>query len=246
MRKFEKENIPRHIAFVMDGNGRWAKERGLPRTAGHREGIERVREMVSACKELGVGVVTFFAFSSENWSRPKIEVQMLLRYLDNFLDREIEKLRKNNIRFMVIGREDPIPGYLQKKLKEAINKTSSNTGLVVVLALNYGSKQEIVDAVVAFSQALAKGEASIDGLDADTFGRYLYTAGLPDPDLLIRTSGESRLSNFLLWQLSYAELYFPKKYWPDFKKDDLKKAIAEYQKRERRFGRVTDGHQKNN
>ncbi|MBM3249370.1 MAG: isoprenyl transferase [Candidatus Omnitrophica bacterium] len=241
-----QNNIPKHIAIIMDGNGRWAKERGLPRTAGHREGVERVREAVSACRELGVGVVTFFAFSSENWSRPKAEVQMLLRYLDTFLGREIEKLHKDNIRFKVIGRQDPIPGYLQKKLKEAQDKTRNNTGLTVVLALNYGSKQEIVDAIKSFVRDLGTGEASIDGLDTDTFSRYLYTSGLPDPDLLIRTSGESRLSNFLLWQLSYAELYFPKKYWPDFKKDDLKKAVAEYQKRDRRFGKINDGHQKNN
>lgn len=242
----DKNNIPKHIAIIMDGNGRWAKEKGLPRTAGHREGIKRLKEIVSACKELGVSVVTFFAFSSENWSRPKKEVGMLLGYLNNFLEREIKELDKNNIRFMVIGRGEPIPASLQKKLKEAQNKTKDNTGLIVVLALNYGSKQEIMDAVRAFVSALKAGEASIEDLDSDNFSKYLYTAGLPDPDLLIRTSGEARLSNFLLWQLSYTELYFPKMHWPDFKKDDFKMAIAEYQKRERRFGRVTDGHQKNN
>jgi len=234
----DKTNIPRHIAIIMDGNGRWAEEKGLPRTSGHRAGINRVKEIVKAADELGVKVITFFAFSTENWARPKEEVNMLMRSLNNFLERQIEKLDKNNIRFMVIGRDKPIPKYLQNKIKEAQNKTKDNTGLVVVLALNYGARQEIADAAKKFARLVLKGDTDLENLDADSFGSYFYTAGLPDPDLLIRTSGEMRLSNFLLWQLSYTELYFPKIYWPDFEKKDLEKAVLEYQKRERRFGRI--------
>jgi len=238
-------NIPGHIAIIMDGNGRWAKQRGLPRTAGHHEGIERVRETVKTCRELGIKAVTFFAFSTENWNRPKREISMLMRYLANFLDREITKMDNDNIKFMVIGGGDPIPGYLQKKIKEAEHKTRNNTGLMVVLALNYGARQEIVAAAKRFAGEVVRGEARIEELDVDMFSRYFYTAGLPDPDLLIRTSGEMRISNFLLWQLSYAELYFPGKYWPDFKRADLEEAIKEYQKRERRFGSI-DAHKKDN
>jgi undecaprenyl diphosphate synthase len=234
----DKNNIPQHIAIIMDGNGRWAKERGLSRTAGHRRGIERLKDIVKAARELGIKVVTFFAFSTENWDRPKREVDLLMRYLNHFLDSEITQLHKNNVRLVVIGRDEPLPGYLQKKIKEAQQKTQANTGLTVVLALNYGARQEIIDAAKRFSDSVLRGEAKIKDLDPDTFSRYFYTAGLPDPDLLIRTSGEMRISNFLLWQLSYAELYFPKKYWPDFNSGDLEKAIREYQKRERRFGGI--------
>jgi undecaprenyl diphosphate synthase len=241
----DKNNIPKHIAIIMDGNGRWAKERGLPRTAGHREGIKRVKEIIKAAANLGVKAVTFFAFSAENWSRPKKEVNMLMRSLSYFLDREIEELHKNNIRLRIIGRQDPLPGYVQKKLKEAEDKTCNNTGIVMVLALNYGARQEIVDAVKEFCDFVSRGQADIKDLDIENFNQYLYTADLPDPDLLIRTSGEMRISNFLLWQLSYAELCFPKKHWPDFKTDDFKKAILDYQKRERRFGGLL-ANKKNN
>lgn len=220
----------------MDGNGRWAKEKGLPRTAGHRAGIERIKEIVNAASELGIKVITFFAFSTENWLRPKKEVDMLMRALNNFLEREIKELDKNNIRFKVIGGGGPMPNYLQAKIKEAENKTKGNTGLTVILALNYGARQEIVEAAKKFAGAVSKGEASIESLGVDEFSRYFYTAGLPDPDMLIRTSGEMRISNFLLWQISYAELYFPKIYWPDFRKQELEEAIEVYQTRERRFG----------
>ena len=233
-----KANIPAHVAIIMDGNGRWAKEMGLPRIAGHRQGIKRVKEIIRAADKLGIKAITLFAFSAENWVRPKIEINMLMHSLDVFLEREIDSLDKNNIRFMVIGREDPLPGYIQKKLKKAQERTKDNTGLTLVLALNYGSRQEIVDAAKAFGRQVSAGNASIEDLDADKFSRYFYTAGLPDPDLLIRTSGEMRLSNFLLWQLAYAEFYFPKKYWPDFGVRDLEKAILVYQSRERRFGGV--------
>jgi len=234
----DPENIPRHIAFIMDGNGRWAKEKGLPRTAGHRKGVQRVKEILRAAHAQGVKAITFFAFSTENWSRPKQEIGVLMRYLDNFLDREVRDLHKNNVRFLVIGRDEPIPKSLQRKIKEAQELTRHNTGLTAVLALNYGSRQEIVDAAKKFAAEALRGEASPEELNEDTFSRYLYTAGLPDPDLLIRTSGEMRISNFLLWQLSYAELYFPKKYWPDFTVEDLAEAIREYQHRERRFGGI--------
>lgn len=241
----DKDNIPKHVAIIMDGNGRWAKERGLARTQGHRVGIKRIREIVKAADEFGIKVITFFTFSTENWSRPKKEVGMLMRYLDNFLTREINELDKNNVKFIVIGRGKPIPQYLLNKIQEAQVRTKDNTGMTVVLALNYGSRQEIIDAVKKFTESVIKGEINLEDLDVESFGDYFYTVGLPDPDLLIRTSGEMRLSNFLLWQLSYTELYFPKKYWPDFGKEELEKAIMEYQRRERRFGGI-DVEQKDN
>lgn len=241
----ENKKIPNHIAIIMDGNGRWAREHALPRTDGHRKGIERVKEIIRACASLGVKVVTFFAFSTENWLRPKKEIKVLMHFLDIYLQREILQLHKNNIRFLVIGRAEPIPQYIQKKLKEAQELTCENDGMTVVLALNYGSRQEIVDAAKKFAQEVLEGKTDIDSLDEESFSNYLYTHGLPDPDLLIRTSGEMRLSNFLLWQLSYAEFYFCKKYWPDFKKADLEIAIEEYARRERRFGRVENVSQKN-
>jgi len=236
-----KANIPQHIAIIMDGNGRWAKERGLPRTAGHRQGVGRVEEITDAALRLGVKVITFFAFSAENWDRPKREISVLMRYLDNFLDRQIRKLDKNNIRFMVIGDPERIPKEIQKKIKKAEAATQDNTAMTLVLALSYGSRQEIVEAAKKIAGAVARGGLNPDNLNSETFSRYLYTAGLPDPDLLIRTSGEMRISNFLLWQLSYAELYFVKKYWPDFAGRDLEEAIEEFQKRERRFGRIDAG-----
>jgi len=234
----DKNNIPKHIAIIMDGNGRWAEEKGLRRTEGHREGVKRVKEIVKASAELGVKVVTFFAFSTENWGRPKKEVDMLMRSLSHFLDREIKELDKNNIKFVAIGRDEPIPKYVQAKIRGAENKTKDNSGLVVVLALNYGARQEIVDAARKFAISVIKAEANLEDLDVQSFSRYFYTTGLPDPDLLIRTSGEMRLSNFLLWQLSYTELYFSKKYWPEFRRQDLESAIRVYQKRQRRFGAV--------
>ncbi len=234
----DNNNIPKHVAIIMDGNGRWAKARGLPRTAGHYAGINRVKEIIKSADELGIKVITFFAFSAENWSRPKGEVGLLMRYLNNFLNRQINELKKNNIRFIAIGQDKPIPDYLQAKLKDAREKTKANTGMTVVLALNYGSRQEIIDAVKKVASAAIKGKIDIGELNTDNFNDYLYTAGIPDPDFLIRTSGEMRISNFLLWQLSYAELYFSKKYWPDFRKEDLAEAIKIYQKRQRRFGNI--------
>jgi len=231
-------NNPRHIAFIMDGNGRWAEKKGLPRNAGHRKGVERVKEIIKASSELGIEVVTFFAFSNENWQRPRKEIEVLMRLLDSFLNRQICELEKSNIRFLVIGRANPIPDYLWKKILEAQERTKNNTGLTFVLALNYGSRQEIVDAVKKFTSLVMSGKVSLNDLTEENFSSYLYTRGLPDPDLLVRTSGEMRISNFLLWQISYAELYFPRKYWPDFDRKELERAIKVFQGRERRFGRI--------
>lgn len=237
----ENKIIPRHIAVIMDGNGRWAKEKNLPRTAGHLEGIKRVKEIVRQAATLRVKVLTLFAFSNENWDRPKKEVDMLMRSLCKFLDKEIKELDRNNVCFKVIGRDDPLPEYVRAKLREAKCHTSDNSGLVLVLALNYGARQEIVDAARNLARQAIEGRVNIESFKDDDFRDYLYTAGLPDPDLLIRTSGEMRISNFLLWQISYAELYFTQKYWPDFKKDDLELAIEEFNRRERRFGKVNAG-----
>ena len=234
----DKNNLPKHIAIIMDGNGRWAKEKGLSRIAGHLEGIERVRDTVNIAAELGIKALTFFAFSTENWSRPKTEVSMLMRYLNNFLDREVKSLHKNNIRFRVIGRADPLPKQVLNKISKSEELTRNNTGLTMILALNYGSRQEITDAAKRIAEDVLKGRVDSSDINEDFFCGYLYTAGIPDPDLLIRTSGEMRISNFLLWQLSYAEFYFPKVCWPDFKRPYFEEAIKEYQLRERRFGGV--------
>jgi len=238
MIELNRNNLPKHIAIIMDGNGRWAKARGLPRTAGHREGIKRIKEIVRVAKEIGIKYLTIFAFSTENWARPKREVNFLMRYLDNFLKNQIEDLNKNNIRLLVIGKEKPLPDYLLKRIKSAQEYTKDNTGMTLIVALNYGARQEIIDAVKKYAIMVKQNKEDPDSLNEEKFSSFLYTKGIPDPDLLIRTSGELRISNFLLWQISYTEFYFTKKYWPDFKEEDLLEAISEYQKRERRFGRV--------
>jgi undecaprenyl diphosphate synthase len=235
-----QDKIPKHVAFIMDGNGRWAKERGLARTAGHRQGVQRVKEIIRGAGNLGIQIVTFFAFSTENWSRPKSEVNVLMRYLESFLGRQVKELHENNMRFTVIGRSDPIPKYLQVMIKKAQEKTKGNTGLRVVLALNYGGRQEIVDAAKKFARDVLDKRIDLETLDAQEFSRYFYTADIIDPDLLIRTSNEMRISNFLLWQLSYSEFYFSGKCWPDFGIEELKEAIKEYQKRTRRFGGLSE------
>jgi undecaprenyl diphosphate synthase len=203
--------------------------------------VERVREIIRGASGLGIKAVTFFAFSAENWSRPKEEVSVLMRYLDHFLKKEINTLHKNNMRFTVIGRDDPVPKYLQKRIAGAQEKTAGNTGLRVVLAVNYGGRQEITDAAKKFARLAAKKKADPEGLDEREFSRYFYAADIPDPDLLIRTSNEMRVSNFMLWQLSYSEFYFSHKFWPDFGLEDLKEAVREYQKRNRRFGGLDAG-----
>jgi undecaprenyl diphosphate synthase len=234
----DRNNIPAHIAIIMDGNGRWAKERNLPRTAGHHKGISRIKEIVKAARELKIRYLTLFAFSTENWQRPKSEVSMLMRALDNFLKNELEEMDSNNIRLLVIGRDKPIPDYLRKRIKYAQEYTQDNTGLTLIVALNYGARQEIVDAVKKFTLSVIQGNQNLDDLNEQNFPQFLYSASIPDPDLLIRTSGEFRISNFLLWQISYTELYFVDKYWPDFDKEDLQQAISKYQNRERRFGHI--------
>lgn len=234
----EETSLPQHIAIIMDGNGRWAKQRGLPRNAGHRKGISRIKEIIKAARELGIKYLTLFAFSHENWDRPQREVDMLMRALDNFLKKELANLNKDNIRLRVIGRDSPIPLYLQERIKSAQEDTRDNSGLTLIIALNYGARQEIVDAVRRYAAAVARQEESLELLDETRFSQFLYTAKIPDPDLLIRTSGELRISNFLLWQLSYSELYFLDKFWPDFSRQDLVEAIDVYQRRERRFGRI--------
>ncbi len=229
-------SIPRHIAVIMDGNGRWAKERGLPRREGHRAGAESVRECVEACKELGVQYLTLYAFSSENWNRPAAEITALMTLLERFLDEKAGELMKQNVRLRAIGHLDRLPAKTRRKLDDAISRTSGNDSLTLVLALSYGSREEIVEAARSLAADAAAGKIDPAAIDNATFSSRLYTAGLPDPDLLIRTSGELRVSNFLLWQISYAEIVIFKKYWPDFGQSDLFEAVGEYSRRHRRFG----------
>lgn len=220
----------------MDGNGRWAARRGLSRIAGHRAGIKAAREVMQAASDLGVKVLTLYAFSTENWKRPKAEVSALFKLLEHYLSSEGDKLLKNNIRFQVIGRLRELPDSLRKKLEAQVGKTRNNTGLILNLALNYGGRPEIIDAVRDIVKDVHEGKIIPGDIDEKSFADYLYTGSLPDPDLLIRTSGEFRLSNFLLWQIAYSEICVVEKLWPDFKKEDFKKCVLDYQARERRFG----------
>ena len=232
----DKDNLPLHIAVIMDGNGRWAKKRGLPRVMGHREGIESVREIIKACRELGIKYLTIYAFSAENWKRPKDEVGTLMKFLEQYLDKELPSFIKNGIRLNFIGRIEGLPDFIRPKLKKAMERTAECGKMTLNVALNYSGRAEIVDAAKRFAAQVKAGRRVADDLDEEAFGGLLYTAGQPDPDLLIRTSGEMRISNFLLWQISYAELYVTPKLWPDFRKPDLVEAIAHFQRRERRFG----------
>ncbi len=238
MKPKSSQSLPAHIAIIMDGNGRWARRRGLSRLEGHRAGAEAVRRTVTACAELGVSFLTLYAFSAENWKRPQTEVAGLMRYLRQYLKNEMPVLQKNNVRLLSIGRRDRLPAATRKTLEWAKRETEQNTGLVLVLAIDYGSRNEIFDAAVRLYEEIVSGRVDADRLDPESLSRYLYTFGIPDPDLLIRTSGELRLSNFLLWQVSYAELYFPEVLWPDFDRSHLEEAIREYGRRDRRFGGV--------
>ncbi len=229
-------NIPKHIAIIMDGNGRWAKKRGLPKIAGHSAGVEAARNVVEAAADIGIKVLTLYTFSTENWKRPKAEVDALFRLLENYLDKETDKLNKNNIRFRAIGDIDAFPPSLKDRLRRTMESTAANTGLVLNLALNYGSRGEILMAARKAAADICSGKLKAGDLDEKRFSGYLYTWDLPDPDLVIRTSGEMRVSNFLLWQISYAEIYVTDKLWPDFDKADLANAVSEYRSRERRFG----------
>jgi undecaprenyl diphosphate synthase len=229
---------PQHVAIIMDGNGRWAGKRGLPRTDGHSAGVKAVREVVEIASEVGVKCLTMYTFSIENWNRPKDEVASLMQLLSKTTLEELDDLMKNNVRLIITGRIDGLPAVRRKVLKSAIKKTSRNSGLTLNLALNYGGRTEIIDAVRAIVRDAQKGNLSPDQIDSEKFSSYLYTADLPDPDLLIRTSGEMRLSNFLIWQTSYTEIYITETLWPDFGKADFLEAIKDYIKRDRRFGRI--------
>jgi len=232
-------DIPRHVAIIMDGNGRWAKGKGLPRAAGHKAGVETVRETVKAAIETGVQVLTLYAFSQENWKRPKEEISILMSLLDFFLKQEVESLHREGVRLRILGRVEALPANVVTQLRDAERRTADNTRLTLNLALNYGSRQEILDAVARILSDSRENPSLLNGgLTEEAFSRYLYTSGQPDPDLLVRTSGEMRLSNFLLWQLSYAEIYITEKFWPDFRREDFVEAVREYGKRERRFGAV--------
>jgi undecaprenyl diphosphate synthase len=238
-----KENIntgklPSHIAIIMDGNGRWAQERGQDRLFGHIHGVESVRDIVEGAAELGVGYLTLYAFSTENWSRPEDEVTGLMELLVETIKKEVPTLNKNNIRLRVIGDTDMIPVNAQKALNEAIDETSPNTGLTLVMALSYSSRWEIIEAAKKMAEAVRSGNLIPEEINNDIFSNYLSTAGIPDPELMIRTSGEHRISNFLLYQMAYTELHFSNTLWPDFRKENLYQAIIDYQQRQRRFGKT--------
>ena len=235
-----KDNLPKHLAIIMDGNGRWAKQKGLLRAFGHENGTKSVRTVVEASAQLGIENLTLFAFSTENWNRPKLEVDLLMELLINSLKNELKTLQNNNIRLNSIGNLDLLPKSAQKKLQEVIEATKSNSRMVLTLALSYGSREELINAVKNISTKVKNNIISIDNIDESIINQHLYTRDLPEVDLLIRTSGEHRISNFLLWQIAYSELYFTDVLWPDFKEDDLYEAIISYQKRERRFGKTSE------
>ncbi|CCQ97937.1 undecaprenyl pyrophosphate synthase [[Clostridium] ultunense Esp] len=230
--------IPQHIAIIMDGNGRWAKERGMPRVVGHRAGMKTVKEITKAADEVGVKILTLYAFSTENWKRPKEEVDFLMRLPEEFLELELEELIVNNVQVRMIGDKEGLPSHTVKAVEKAIQETKDNSGLILNFALNYGGRKEILDAVKAIARKVEKRELSPDSIDEQFFHQYLLTPDYPDPDLLIRTSGEIRLSNFMLWQLAYTEFWFSDKYWPDFHREDFLEAVEAYKKRERKFGRI--------
>lgn len=232
--------IPNHIAIIMDGNGRWAKEHGQPRVFGHSKGVVSVRDVVEGAGEIGLKHLTLYAFSTENWKRPKYEVSALMQLLVNTISKETDSLNKNNVRLSAIGDLKSLPESCYKELEKAIEKTSTNTGLNLILALSYSSKWEITQAIKQIANDVLNNKLNVDEINEDNINNYLTTKNIPEPELLIRTSGEHRISNFLLWQIAYAELYFSDKLWPDYRKEDLFEAIINYQKRERRFGLTSE------
>lgn len=234
----DEKNMPKHIAIIMDGNGRWAKEKNLPRTVGHRYGVEAIREIVRECNKLNIKYLTLYAFSTENWKRSNDEVSALMKLLVEFLRSEFEELNQNNVIINHIGDVSKLPKICEEELKLAYKKTRKNTGLTLNLALNYGGRDEIIRSVKNVVQEVQAKHLLIDDIDEKQISRFLYTSGMPDPDLIIRPSGEHRLSNFLLWQCAYSEFWFSDIKWPDFKREDLRKAIFDYQNRDRRFGAV--------
>ena len=235
-----KDNLPKHLAIIMDGNGRWAKNQGLLRAIGHENGTKSVKIAVETCAKLGIENLTLYAFSTENWNRPKLEVDLLMKLLINSLKKELETLVENNIRLNSIGNLENLLKSVQKELLEVIEKTKNNTRMTLTLALSYGSREEIINAVKKISDKVKNNIISIDSIDDSILNKHLYTHNLPDVDLVIRTSGEHRISNFLLWQIAYAEFYFTDVLWPDFSEDNLYEAIISYQKRERRFGKTSE------
>jgi undecaprenyl diphosphate synthase len=232
------DRLPRHIAIIMDGNGRWAQKRVLPRSMGHRAGVETLRKIVKTCSKLGIEVLTVYAFSTENWRRPKDEVNVLMTLLTEYLRKELRELHHNDVVIRTMGGIDELPREAQHELQHAMENTRNNTGLILNLALNYGGRSEIIEGVKKISEDVLTGKLKIEEIDEDRFNEALYTRGLPDPDLLIRTSGEMRLSNFLLWQLAYTEIVVVEELWPDFGQEALLAAINAYQKRDRRFGGI--------
>jgi undecaprenyl diphosphate synthase len=235
----DEGRIPRHLAVIMDGNGRWAVERGKTRTAGHEEGIESVRDIVKASSQIGIKNLTLYAFSIENWKRPATEVGILMRLLEHYLKKELDELHENNVKLRAIGKINSLPKVVQKLLHNAWEKTQNNTGLNLTLALSYSGRWDIVRAVQMIALDVRRGKVSPEDINDELFSDYLQTKGIPDPDLMIRTSGEMRLSNFLLWEMAYGEMYITEKYWPEFRREDLYKAIKDFTHRERRFGKTS-------
>lgn len=238
LRLIDKTKLPRHIAIIMDGNGRWAKEKGLLRIEGHWAGVETVRRIVRACGELGIEVLTLFTFSTENWARPRKDVEALMGLLKKVIRNEVDELNRNRVKLTAIGRLNELPGDVRKEIDRAMQITAKNEGLILNLALNYSGRSEIVDGVRRLTHDILKGNRNLEEINEELFSNYLYNSRLPDPDLLIRTSGELRISNFLLWEMAYAEIWVTEIFWPDFDRRQLFLAILSYQKRERRFGKV--------
>lgn len=237
--ELDTSNIPKHVAIIMDGNGRWAKKRALPRVAGHRAGMKTVKEITKTADEIGVEVLTLYAFSTENWKRPADEVEYLMRLPQEYLASELEELIERNVQVRMVGYEKDLPDYTLKAVIDAREKTRQNTGLILNFALNYGSRAEMIAAVKQIAQEVRDGQIDAEQISEEIFSSHLTTSGLPDPDLLIRTSGELRLSNFMLWQLAYSELWFSDVYWPDFSREHFYEAIKAYQQRNRRYGALT-------
>lgn len=235
-----KDNIPKHVAIIMDGNGRWAKKQGMKRVFGHKNGVRSVSETLEAAGELGVEYLTLYAFSTENWNRPKLEINALMDLLVSSLEKELPKMQKNDIRLLTIGDTDSLPSNCKRKLLDVIDKTKDNKKLTLVLALSYSARWETATALKKFAQDVKSNRIDVDHIDEETIRNYLETKHIPDPELMIRTSGESRVSNFLLWQMAYTEFMFIDKYWPEFRQDDFFEAIYKFQNRERRFGKTSD------
>ena len=240
MSSLDPKKLPKHVAIIMDGNGRWAKEQKMSRIQGHQEGAESVREIIRTSREIGIPWLTLYAFSEENWKRPKSEIAALMALLKRFIKSELKEMMENGIRFHTIGRTSKLPRNVQKAVDDAKEKTAKNTDMTLTLALSYGARQEVVDGIRQIVKRASLGDLNPEDITEDFFSGFLYTRGMPDPDLLIRTSGEYRVSNFLLWQMAYAELYITPIYWPDFRKEDYLKALKAYQVRERRYGATSE------